>query len=182
MRRPAPILLALLPLLLPGRASAHPLDEVVQGAYLSLAPGRVLLELDLTPGPLVAGSFIKALDPNADGKVSAAEARVYARQVLGQSSLRVNSVAVPWTLDQVEVPPVPALKVGGVIKIYATAKRPDRAGAQTLTYQNRYQPVKSQWMANIFLLPGADWQYAVTGQQHSNDGRQLTVTYTVTRP
>ncbi|MCV4776709.1 hypothetical protein OFM21_28425, partial [Escherichia coli] len=93
------------------------------------------------------------------------------RQVLEQSTLRVNGAAASWTLDQVEVPPVSTLKVGGVIKIYATAKRPDRAGAQTLTYQNRYQPVKSQWMANIFLLPGAGWRYAVTGQQHSNDGR-----------
>ena len=178
MRRAAPVLLALLL----GTAGAHPLDEVVQGAYLSLAPGKVLLELDLTPGPLVAGPLIKALDPNADGKVSAAEARVYARQVLEQSTLRVNGAAASWTLDQVEVPPVSALKVGGVIKIYATAKRPDRTGAHTLTYQNRYQPVKSQWMANIFLLPGAGWQYGVTGQQHSNDGRGLTVTYTATRP
>lgn len=178
MRRAAPVLLALLL----GTAGAHPLDEVVQGAYLSLAPGKVLLELDLTPGPLVAEPFIKALDPNADGKVTAAEARAYAGRVLGQSTLEVNGAAIPWTLDQVEVPPVPALKVGGVIKIYATAKRPDRTGAQTLTYQNRYQPVKSQWMANIFLLPGAGWQYGVTGQQHSNDGRGLTVTYTATRP
>lgn len=178
MNRFVPALVA--PLL--GWASAHPLDEVVQGAYLTLAPGSVRLELNLTPGVQVVGTFIQALDPNADGKVTEAEARAYALRVLRQSTLQVNSAAVPWTLDQVEVPPVPALKVGGVIKIYATARRPDRTGAQTLTYQNRYQPVKSQWMANIFLLPGAGWQYGVTGQQHSNDGRGLTVTYTVTRP
>ncbi|BDP43285.1 hypothetical protein DAETH_32540 (plasmid) [Deinococcus aetherius] len=164
-----------------GWAGAHPVDEVVQAAYLTLAPGAVQLELDLTPGVQVVGTIIKALDPNGDGKVTAAEARTYAGRVLGQSTLSLNGVAVPWTLEKVEVPPVALLKEGGVLKIYATARRADRPGAQTLTYQNRYQPVKSQWVANIFLLPGAGWQYGVTGQGHSNDGRQLTVKYIVAR-
>jgi hypothetical protein len=169
--------------LLSGGAGAHPLDEMVQGAYLTLMPGAVQLELDLTPGPLVAAPLIKALDPNADGKVSAAEARVFAGQVLTQSSLTLNGAALRWTLDEVTVPPLQNLKVGSdTIKIYAVAQRSDRAGAAILTYQNRYQPVKSQWMANIFLQPGAGWQYAVTGQQHSNDGRGLTVKYTAVHP
>ena len=46
-----------------GPALAHPYDEVVQGAYLTLAPGQVRLELDLTPGPAVADALLKALDP-----------------------------------------------------------------------------------------------------------------------
>ena len=29
---------------------------------------------------------------------------------------------------------------------------------------------------------GAGWQYQVTGQQRSNDGRELTVSYTVAKP
>ncbi|WP_216326352.1 hypothetical protein [Deinococcus aestuarii] len=168
--------------LLLGGAGAHPVDELVQGAYLTLAPGTVQLELDLTPGVQVVGVIIRSLDPNGDGKVTVAEARAYARLVLAQSTLKVNGVAVPWALDQVEVPPVAALKEGGILKIYASAQRTDRAGAQTLTYQNRYQPAKSQWMANVFLLPGAGWRYGVVGQGHSHDGRQLTVNFTVSRP
>ena len=47
--RPVPLLLALL-----GAAEAHPVDEVVQGAYLTLTPAGVELELDITPGSAVA--------------------------------------------------------------------------------------------------------------------------------
>ncbi|MFC4453593.1 hypothetical protein [Deinococcus sonorensis] len=168
--------------LLTGMAQAHPVDEVVQGAYLTLAPGAVQLELDLTPGPLVAGPFITALDPNADGRVTVNEARAYAVSVLRQSTLTIDGKAAGWTVDRVDVPSLESLKVGSdTLKIYATARRPDRAGAATLSYQNRYQPANSQWMANVFLLPGAGWTYRVSGQQHSNDGRQLTVTYVAAR-
>ena len=136
----------------------------------------------LTPGEKVAGTLLQSLDNNADGKVTSTEARSYALGVLGQSTLTLGGTKVQWTLDSVEVPPVADLRIGSVLKIYASAKRKDQLGPQTLSYQNRYQPAKSQWMANIFLLPGAGWQYGVTGQQHSNDGTQLSVKYTVIRP
>ncbi|GGR36530.1 hypothetical protein [Deinococcus ruber] len=170
-------------LLLSGMTAAHPVDEMVQGAYLTLAPGVVQLELDLTPGSAVAATLLKALDANGDRQISPAEGRIFAKQVLGQSTLTLNGVAAPWTLDLVSVPPYQNLLTGNdVLKIYATAKRLDRVGAGTLTYQNRYQPVKSQWMANIFLLPGKGWQYQVAGQTHTNDGRGFTVAYRVLHP
>ena len=49
---------------------AHPVDEVVQGAYLTLAPGVVKLELDLTLGTQVAGVVLGTLDVNADQTVT----------------------------------------------------------------------------------------------------------------
>ncbi|WP_425144947.1 hypothetical protein [Deinococcus sp.] len=160
-------------------AQAHPVDELLQGAYLTLAPGAVQLELDLTPGTQVAGGWLRTIDANADGQISASEARTFARQVLAQSRVTVGGVDTPWALDQVVTPPYQNLLTGNdVLKIYAVARRPDRAGAGTFTYQNRYQPVKSRWMANVFLLPAAGWQYGVSGQQHSTDGQTLTVTYT----
>jgi hypothetical protein len=179
MKRPVWVALALLS----GWAGAHPVDEVVQGAYLTLTPGKVLLELDLTPGSQVAGTMLKALDVNGDGKASGAEARAYAVKVLKQSTLTLGGVVVPWTLDTVTVPPLNILKIGGdTLKIYASARRQDAAGGQVLGYQNRYQPVKSQWIANIFLQPAGGWQYQVTGQTHSSGGQQLTVNYTASRP
>ncbi|PNY79283.1 hypothetical protein [Deinococcus koreensis] len=178
MKRAVPTLLALLL----GTAGAHPLDEVVQAAYLSLAPGKVLLELNLSPGPLVAGKVLAALDPNADGKVTSAEASTYARRVLAQSALTVDGQTLTWTLDEVQVPGYQNLKTAGdSIKIYATAARPDRTGAHTLSYVNRYAPAKSQPIANIFLLPGSGWTYGVTDQQHTSAGRGLSVNFQVGR-
>lgn len=94
-----------------------------------------------------------------------------------------NEYGAAWTLDEVSVPPYQDLRrESGTLKIYAVADRRDGAGAHTLSYQNNYQPAKSQWTANVFLQPGAGWQYQVTGPQRSNDGQQLAVSYTVTEP
>ena len=161
---------------------AHPVDEVVQGAYLTLAPGVVKLELDLTLGTQVAGAVLGTLDVNADQTVTAAEARAYAQGVLEQSTLTLSGATVPWELAEVIVPTYQNLFGSDTLKIYATAECPNELGEQTLSYQNRYRPVKSQWTANIFLQPTADWQLQITDQGRSDDGRQLTVTYQVTRP
>ncbi|MGH7735207.1 MAG: hypothetical protein ACREOE_16345, partial [Gemmatimonadales bacterium] len=67
------------------------------------------------------------------------------------------------------------------LKIYAVAKRPDRVGGHSLGYDNRYQPAKSQCIANIFLQPGGGWRYQVGGQKHSDDGRILAVAYSSAR-
>ncbi|PYE53836.1 hypothetical protein [Deinococcus yavapaiensis] len=177
----ARLLPAALVVLASSAAFAHPVDEVVQGAYLTLAPGEVRLELDLTPGTKVMGAVVTALDTNKDGVVSHQEARAYGMKVLGRSTLKIDGKTVPWTLGTVEVPSLSTLRLGNVIKIYATAKRSDAAGTRTLSYQNRYQPAKSSWIANVFLQPASGWQYRVTKQARSNDGRTLAVTYGASR-
>ena len=168
--------------LLPRWAEAHPLDEVVQGAYLTLAPGEVRLELDLTPGIEVAGALLQALDADADRIITEAEAQGYAERMLARSTLTLYDVALSWMLDEVDVPPYRDLELGGgTIIIRAVARRPDSAGAHVLSYRNDHQPAASRRMANVFLRPGEGWQYRVTEQRRSDDGRQLTVTYTVAR-
>ncbi len=173
----------LLLLLAPGWAAAHPVDEVVQGAYLTLSPGAVRLELDLTPGPAVADALLQSLDARRDGLITDAEARAYAERVLKQSTIVLDGVAAAWRLEKISTPLYESLRLGSdTLKIYAVAVRPDQVGAHTLSYRNRYQPAKSQCIANIFLQPGPDRRYLVTGQKHSDDGRILTVNYTSVRP
>ena len=173
---------SLLAALAPALASAHPVDEVVQGAYLTLAKDEVRLELDLTPGTEVVDSVLTSLDANGDKAVSEAEGRAYGERVLKQSSLSVGGKAAGWRLDRVSVPSYQALvEETATIKVYAVARRPERTGSQSLSYANSYQPAKSQWIANIFLQPGGAWKYRVTGQKHTDDGRGLTVTYTAGR-
>jgi hypothetical protein len=163
-------------------AEAHPSDEVVQGAYLTLAPGEVRLELDLTPGTEVAGALLQALDADADRIIAEAEAQGYAERVLARSTLTLDDVAVSWTLDGVDVPPYRSLELGGgTVSIHALARHAHGAGAHALSYRNDHRPAASRPMANVFLQPGEGWRYRVTGQQRSDDGRQLTVTYTVAR-
>jgi hypothetical protein len=166
--------------LVSGWATAHPVDEVVQGAYLTLAPGEVRLELDVTPGAEVADSLLRSLDADADHHITDAESQAFAERVLKQSTFSIDGRTVSWRFDRVSVPPYQNLnQLGDTLKIYAVTTREDRTGSHTLIYDNRYRPAKSQCIANIFLQPGKGWRYQVASQQHSDDGRQLTVRYTV---
>jgi hypothetical protein len=169
--------------LLPDWIAAHPVDEVVQATYLTLAPGAVRLELDLTPGALVSQAILQALDTNADQHITDAEAKAYAERVLKQSTFTLDGMATAWRLEKVNVPLYQSLKLeGNMLKIYAVAARTDKAGTHTLSYDNRYQPAQSQCIANVFLQSGAGWHYQVISQKHSDDGRRLTVNYIDTQP
>ena len=164
------------------RADAHPVDEVVQGAYLTLAAGQVRLELDLAPGAEVAEAFLTSLDTNRDQRITEVEARGFAARVLEQSTLLLDGVAVHWALDQVTVPAYQALRFGNdILRIQAIASRADSAGMHALSYRNRFQPAKSQRTANVFVQPGGGWTYQVTGQERTDDGQQLKVSYVVAR-
>ncbi len=166
-------------LLLPDWAAAHPVDEAVQSAYLTLARGEVRLELDLTPGTAVAAALLSSLDANTDQHVDDAEAQAYALRVLQQSSLSLDGVTTAWRLEKVSVPPYQGLKLqGDTLRIFAAAGRAERAGAHTLRYANHYEPAKSQCIANVFIQAGEGWRYRVERQQHSDDGRLLTVAFT----
>ena len=173
--------MALLAALPPGTAPAHPIDEVVQGAYLTLALGEVRLELDVTPGAEVVSLVLPLLDPDGDGAVSDAEARAYAEGVLADSTLTLDGEPAAWSLSAVGVPELGLLAGGaGVVRIDATAPRPEREGARTLAYENLHEPAKSLWMANVFLRPGEGWTYRVTGQERDARGQALTVRYEAT--
>jgi hypothetical protein len=161
---------------------AHPLDEVVQGAYLTLRPGEVRLELDLSVGPLVADEVLKVLDANGDRRISEAEAQGFGRRVLAVSQLTLDGKAVAWTLRSVTTPAYDNIRLGAdTVKVFAVARRPESKGAHGLGFQNRYDPAKSQCAANIFLQPADGWRYRVEGQTHGADGRALNVRYTASR-
>jgi hypothetical protein len=168
-------------LIAPAAALAHPLDEVVQGSYLTLAPGQVTLQLDISPGAQVADSVLRRLDADNDGKISGGEARAFGRFVLDQTSLTLDDRPVAWRLERVEAPPLENIRLGAdAIKIHAVAPRSDRAGVHTLTFENRYNPAQTRAAANVFLRPGR-WRYDVGGQTHGADGRRLAVYYETAR-
>ena len=167
--------------LTPRAANAHPLDEVIQAAYVTLAPGEVQLDLEIQPGSLLAPGVARAIDANSDGRISDGEARVYAKRVLQASSLTFDGVSAPLRLSRVQTPSYANLARGDILHIYATAPRRMRAGPAVLRYANGYALPKSRCQANVFLSVGGGWSFQVDGQSHSPDGRQLSVAYRVIR-
>lgn len=164
----------------PAAAVAHPVDELVQASYLTLVPDGVRLELDLTPGIEVAYYLLPTIDRDRDRQVSDAEARAFATTILKQLPLAIDGKATPWRLTQVELPSFRGIRLGATMKIIASAPRPERPGEQQLRFANRYPGINSRCYANIFLRPRDGWR--VTGQQHSNDGRSMIVSYAANPP
>jgi nickel/cobalt transporter (NicO) family protein len=172
----AAIPLALLPA---GAASAHPLDVYLQGSYVTLAPSAVEVELDLSPGVLVAPRALAALDPDGDRTISSTESGTYAAGVLRQVEVRVDGRALPLRLTGVEVPPYLTVQTGyGTIKVRGEASgAPSAAGRHQVAYRNRFAPAGSAYQVNAFVAAGAA---VVLGTQHRDaTQRQSVIDYRI---
>src|SRR5262245_660547 len=84
----------LIALLATADLSAHRRDEYLQAARLAIAPARVELQLDLTPGIAVADAVIAEIDRNGDGVWSAEERQAYVERVVGGIGLDVDGQAL----------------------------------------------------------------------------------------
>jgi hypothetical protein len=161
----------------PGDAMAAAVDEVTQSAELTLRPGEVRLQLDISPGAQVAQSVLRQIDADGDAVISDREGKAFGRLVLDQIHLTVDDRAAAWRLETVTAPPHENLRSGaGAIRILAVARRADREGVHTLTFENRYDPAPSQAKANVLVQQGR-WRYEVAGETQGADGRRLTVYY-----
>jgi hypothetical protein len=136
-------------------AFAHPVDECLQAAYLKLGPDSLELELDLTPGERVAPMMLKLIDQNQDGNIGQSEAQRYAERVLEDLRLIVDGRSQSFTLEPVVLPPTDTfLAGGGTIKVNARTNLTDTAGSHSLEFRNAHAPVKSGYLANVFVQSG----------------------------
>ncbi len=62
-------------------AHAHRLDEYLQAMTVSVEPGRLALQLRMTPGVAVAPRLLASIDLDGDGTIADAEQRAYTQQV-----------------------------------------------------------------------------------------------------
>ena len=145
---------AALALLAPAQpARAHPIDEFVQQAYLTPAPSAVSVELDLSPGVLVAPAALADLDPNGDRQIADAEATAYAERVLGQVRLRVDDRPLALALTDVDVSPYLTFQAGyGTVRLSAEAHgAPTEPGTHHVLFRNDFAPRGSAYQVNAFI-------------------------------
>lgn len=163
----------------PATALAHPLDEVLQGTYLTLSPQQIEVELDITPGVLVAPQVLSQLDPNGDGEIVETEAQAYAAVVLRGLHLAVDGQPLTLALSRVEKPTVLSVQAGyGLTRIFATAALPESAtGSSELTYRNDYQPAKSAYQVNAFVDSGA--AVSLGAPQRDSIQQSMSMAYTI---
>jgi hypothetical protein len=159
--------------------SAHRLDEYLQAARLAIDPGRVHIELDLTPGIALAEAILADIDSNRDESLSAEEQRAYGSAVLSALTLEVDGTPVRAQLGASSFPDVEAMRRGeGTIRIESAATLPRLSiGPHQLLFRNSYHPDGSVYLANA-LVPESD-RIVVTAQRRDGDQSELIIEYVV---
>src|SRR5829696_9060245 len=143
----------LISVLLPAKeAAAHPLDEYVQNTYIDLTLDRTTLELNLTPGVLVAPEMVALIDTDGDGEISETEGEAYANDVLRDISLEVDGEPQTLTFVDSSFPTPLDMSAGmGTISLQVAAEAPEGVpGDHALSFRNDHQPVNSKYLVNAF--------------------------------
>lgn len=157
--------LALFVLVTPA-ASAHRLDEYLQGTIFSVAKGQVTADLTLTPGVAIFPTLIPDIDTNRDGAISGAEQTAYAARVLADLSLNIDGHVLTPHLVSAEFPALDEMKEGrGEIHMQFYANLPRGGPGRKLVFQNHHQSKMSVYQVNV-LVP-RDPEIRITGQNRN---------------
>ena len=172
-------LLVILQAWLPG-ASAHRLDECLQAARVAVAPDRVEVELDLTPGADTAAAILPLLDLDHDGRISLLEEEGYADLVRRALTLEVDGRGQPLAVLDHEFPSPEEMKAGaGVIRLKLSAEfKPLSVGPHQLHFGNRHETNVSVYLVNA-LLPETK-AVVVTRQQRDPLQREYQLDFSIT--
>jgi len=159
-------------------AGAHRLDEYLQDTTIDVKQDRVSLQLRLTPGVQVLPTLLPIIDTNADGVLSDAEQRAYARQVLRDLSLTSAGDPVPLRLVSSTFPRIEDMREGlGEIILDLEAPLPAGRGPdRRLTLENRHQAAISAYLVNC--LSPTDPSLRVVAQHRNYEQSSYQLDYT----
>jgi len=104
------VCVAMLGLIFSHTADAHRLDEYLQASQISIESGRIIVEINLTPGAAVADGVIAEIDRDADGELSPSESAAYAGVVVRSLSLEVDGGQRPLVLERYRFPSPAAMR------------------------------------------------------------------------
>ena len=163
---------ALISVLLPAQpAAAHPLDVYLQAAYLTPAPSTIAVELDISPGVLVAPGALDDLDADRDCQITDAEANAYADRVLEHLHVQADNQTLPLSFTKIDVPAYLTLQAGyGTVRLYAQAsKAPTTVGPHKVFFRNDFAPKGAAYQVNAVVNKN---QPVVLGTQHRTATQQ----------
>jgi nickel/cobalt transporter (NicO) family protein len=160
-------------------ASAHPSDELLQQLYVTPATSGVQIEIDLTPGVLIAPAFVGLIDGNGDGSLLPNERSSYAAAVAKALVVSIDGAGVAVRVLTTDYPDAAILGAGGgPIKIELAADVAVAGTDHTVTVTNSYSPLRTT-VQGAATIP-SDHAVEVGAVEHSPDGVALTVHYRTT--
>jgi hypothetical protein len=162
-----------------GPARAHRLDECLQAAFVGVHHDRITVELNFTPGVEVAPAFLAALDRDADGEVTAAEAGNWFAGVLLDLALELDGRPLALRAGAPWVPQPADLRGGdGVVRVELTADcDPPAAGEHRVRFVNRHRAVPSVHLVNALRPVTPDIR--ILAQRRDDAQTEAEITFTV---
>jgi hypothetical protein len=148
MARRFALLVALLAL--PSAVFAHRLDEYLQATLVSIEPGGVRVQINLTPGVAVADQVLGLVDRDHDDLISTNETAAYAELLKRDLTLRLDRRDLELKLIASEFPAPGELRTGwGIIQMEFFGKTSSlAAGAHEVMLENRHLPRASVYLFN----------------------------------
>jgi hypothetical protein len=145
-----------LPLLLVGLVAlqsaviAHRLDEYLQASLLAIEPGGIRLQINLTPGVIVAEQLLARIDRDGDGAISRKEASAYGEELRGDLTARLDGHNIELKFTGFNFSEPAELRAGiGILQCEFSATAVSMtAGAHKLTLDNRHLPAISAYLVN----------------------------------
>ncbi len=158
-------------------AFAHPLDVYLQATLVAIEPNEIRLDMNLTPGVLVADQVLGLIDRNRDGVISTNEAAAYAALLKGELVVRLDGRIVETRLAALDFPETAELRTGwGIIQLeYSVSAGALAAGPHRFTLEDRHQPVASAYLFNAAQPASASIQ--ITGQKRNENQSTGEITF-----
>ena len=137
-------------LAVPSVACAHRLDEYLQATLVAIEPGAIRLQMNLTPGIQVLDQVLARIDTDRDGAISEKEAGAYAESLKRDLVVRLDQRALELKLTAINLPEPDELRGGeGIMQLeFSATPNRLRAGAHSLTIENRHLPAVSVYLLN----------------------------------
>ena len=133
------------------QAFAHRLDEYLQATIVSIEPGHMRLQINLTPGVAVAEQVLAQVDRDRDSVITKREADAYAEWLKGDLIVRLDQQLVELKTTSSSFPEFSDLRTGfGIIQIefVVLAPFPLALGTHRLTLENRHLSKVSVYLFN----------------------------------
>jgi len=164
-------------------ASAHRLDEYLQGTILSVAKNRLDAETTLTPGVAVFPILIAAIDRDADGTISQTEQHAYAERVLHDLSLSLDGQTLDPHLTSAEFAPISEMKEGrGQIRIGFYADLLGGVAGRKLVLENRHLSGIAAYQVNVLVPRDPDIRIVSQKRNYSQSFYELDFTQAAAGP
>jgi hypothetical protein len=146
-------------------AFAHRLDEYLQATLVSIEPGRVRLQMNLTPGVDIAEKVLARIDGDRDGVISAKEATAYAKSLQRDLIVKMDERSLKLKLIASSFSAPAELRSGwGMIQMeFSAAPGSLSTGEHRLTILNHHLPGIS-----VYLFNAAQPEFFTAASSKSN--------------